>query len=194
VRAVGNVVMSVDDENKDSTEELNPTCIDDGRELWEWDSKYPLEARKEINFEARYLAFMFVISLLIIYIGHLEGMPSLLGICNIEDKAIFYAIAFSGGLLGGTLFGMKWLYHSVARGRWHIDRRLWRLNTPWISAAVGLMLVLFMDSGLMEGDAQGWSREKSFVIGFTAGYFSDSALGKFSEIAQIIFSRATPNK
>ena len=36
-----------------------------------------------------------------------------------------YALLAGGGLLGGTVYGGKWLYHAVAKGLWHEDRKLW---------------------------------------------------------------------
>ena len=34
------------------------------------------------------------------------------------------------GSVGGTIFAIKWLVHSVANGLWHQDRFLWRVFVP----------------------------------------------------------------
>jgi hypothetical protein len=97
-----------------------------------------------------------------------------------------HGLAWCGGVLGGTLLGVKWLYHVVARKFWHLDRRLWRLFTPHISGALAFVVVGLLSSkavGLFDRQA---IESRPFIIGtaFIVGYFSDNALASLAEIAE----------
>ena len=104
-------------------------------------------------------------------------------------KLSLYGTAWFGGLLGGTLFDMKWHYHVVARGLWHQDRRLWRVFTPHISGGLGFAIIALMSSGIFKIFDRSALESHSVIIAvsFLVGYFSDSAIGKLAEIAQTLF-------
>jgi hypothetical protein len=112
---------------------------------------------------------------------------------NLSDKryATFalYCYAWLGGSLGGTLFDLKWLYHSVGKGLWHVERRLWRILIPHISGGHAFAVIVLISSGIFRiFDATTLSRAPVVVgIGFLVGYFSDSAIGKLNEIANTLF-------
>jgi hypothetical protein len=97
--------------------------------------------------------------------------------------------AWLGGLLGGTVFATKWLYHGVAKNIWNIDRRLWRLFIPHLSGALALAFVGLMGSGLIvifdqKALASVWV---CFGLSFLVGCFSDSASAKLAEVARTLF-------
>src|SRR3546814_6990402 len=52
--------------------------------------------------------------------------------CSTCQPMVFnrYSYLFFSGVLGGTLFGLKYLYKVVARGWWNEDRELWRFFSP----------------------------------------------------------------
>eukprot|EP01032_Pedospumella_encystans_P000293 gene293-331_t len=50
--------------------------------------------------------------------------PATSAIFHIELKLI---AVFFVGCVGGTTFSIKWLIHSVAKLKWHLDRRYWRM-------------------------------------------------------------------
>lgn len=87
------------------------------------------------------------------------------------------------GFLGGTIYDIKILYKSVASGKWHKDRRIWRIATPWVSMALTIVVAsmmaakVFLSAGVF----------MAIVIGFFAGYFSESAIGKLYAVAQVLF-------
>ena len=91
--------------------------------------------------------------------------------------------------MGGTIFAIKWLYHSVARGIWHEDRRLWRLWTPWISLGLAFVFWALMSSGLLKifNPAAMSSELTTLSLGFLIGYFSDAATAKLAEVANTLF-------
>jgi len=66
--------------------------------------------------------------------------------------------------------------------------------TPHISGGHAFAMVVVMSSGLLRiFDAQELARPPVVVaVGFLVGYFSDSAIGKLTEIAQTLFG--THNK
>ena len=107
----------------------------DNRELGDWRSKYSdPQARCGIRVEAIYLALLFfltLIGMIVLWFGWPERW------LHLGDQKyatlLRYGLAWFSGMLGGILYAAKWLYHSVARQLWHLDRRIWRLFTPHIS-------------------------------------------------------------
>jgi hypothetical protein len=100
-----------------------------------------------------------------------------------------YSYSWIGGVLGGTLFTLKWLYHSVARWLWHRDRRLWRFCAPHLSGALAFVFLCMINSGIIVIFDKNATEKPSVIIAisFLVGYFSDSALAKMSEIAMSLF-------
>ena len=106
-----------------------------------------------------------------------------------------YGYFFLGGVLGGTLFGVKYLYHVVAKGYWNEDRFLWRFLSPLLSGSLAFIVGALTDAGLL-GLTTSASRAPAFLsLGFITGYFGDKALAKMTEIADVIFgTRDSPKK
>jgi len=104
----------------------------DGRLPGEWQSKFPKEARRRINAEAIILVVFFVF--FCFTSGTLLGLSSQSGSLQLFGATVtvdFRLLAiFSVGCLGGTTFSIKWLVHSVARCKWHLDRCYWRFFVP----------------------------------------------------------------
>ena len=163
----------------------------DGREAFEFTSKYPKEIRKEIRNESIYLFFIMFLSLAVLFLNW-SGLLSRFIILDESSNILlkyFITFAFSG-MLGGILFGMKYFYRVVARGYWHQDRKYWRIMSPFISLIVALIIGAMSSSGLLttqEDPRLGWQ----LSIGFFAGYFADEAVGKMYEIASVVFGKST---
>jgi hypothetical protein len=100
-----------------------------------------------------------------------------------------YALSWGAGTLGGTLFAIKWLYHTVARQLWHMDRRLWRLFTPHISGGLAFGVTALIASGVIRIFDKNATNSYALLVGFgfLVGYFSDSAIAKLSEVADTLF-------
>ncbi len=163
----------------------------DGRRVGQWKTRYSdPEAQKAIRLEAAYAAFLLLLCpllLLLVWIVPLSVIPSMGDeACKILCR---YGFAWIGGLFGGTLYTMKWLYHVVAHGRWHRDRRLWRLLAPHLSAALAFVFICMVESGILPVFDRTVTRRPSAVVAmaFLVGYFSDTALAKMSEIAISLF-------
>jgi hypothetical protein len=104
-----------------------------------------------------------------------------------------YGSAWLGGLLGGCVFSIKWLYHSIARGKWHLDRRAWRLFTPLISGTLAFALMALALSqalpilGTTVTDSLGAIAGVSFLL----GYFSDNTVAALAAAADRVLGKRT---
>jgi hypothetical protein len=159
----------------------NPT---DNRALYDFASRWPSDARRAQCREGCYLGALAAVGL--------GGLFALL-ICTrvtLEPKInSCIALAFSAGLLGGTVFCLKWWYHSIAKGIWNLDRRAWRIAVPWQGALVAVFVHVLFKSDLL-GFLNPTALDKIHNIlafGFIVGYFSDSAIAKLAEIAESLF-------
>jgi len=186
-----------------------PADYSDGRKVADqqalkWDTLYPEEARKRIRAEAIYLgvvllslflAFLYCLSETLATESGAIQPPSDTGNPRVATPPsslfLVYVTAWLSGSIGGTLFSIKWLYHSVAKQIWHKDRLLWRLFTPHMSGCLAFFMVLLVASGVIRiFDEQFFRRVISVVgFGFLVGYFSDKALAKMAEVADTLFGK-----
>jgi hypothetical protein len=162
----------------------------DGRKKYDWKSGYDPAARKDIRNEALYLAaLLFGLPLAMLFLW-LDYPKYLAHLSDQKYRPVLkYGFAWASGTLGGTLFDLKWLYHTVARGLWHEDRRLWRLFTPHISGGLSVFFLALVASGALRIFDSKATDSLSVVmgLGFLVGYFSDSAVAKLTEIAETLF-------
>lgn len=159
----------------------NPT---DNRALYDYASRWPENARKAQRGEGIYLAVLGVLSL-----GALLGTLLATNVADAPRTLPCLSAVFFTGLLGGTVFSVKWWYHSIARGIWHVDRRAWRIAVPWQGAIVAMFMHVLFKSDLL-GILNPAALDKIHNIlafGFIVGYFSDSAIAKLAEIADSLF-------
>lgn len=162
----------------------------DERDKGQWESRYPAKAKWAIRVDAAYVALVLALTLVAILLSWRgTAFQWLAGDCTSCSRATFerYAYFYLGGQLGGTLFGVKYLYNVVARGWWNIDRRLWRLFSPFLSGGLALTVGALTDSGVLGLATKATSGAAYFSLGFVAGYFADSALRKMKEIADTMF-------
>jgi hypothetical protein len=163
----------------------------DNRALLDWQSKYnESDARKEIRIEAVYLAILLFGMPVLMCVLWLEAPKNWLHLSDAKYGPILkYGLAWGAGTLGGTLFAIKWLYHTVARQLWHMDRRLWRLFTPHISGGLAFGVTALIASGVIRIFDKNATNSHPLLVGFAflVGYFSDSAIAKLSEVADTLF-------
>jgi hypothetical protein len=162
----------------------------DGRRPGEWKSRYPDEALAQIKKEAIYLGVLLFLSPASMLLLNSGLVQSLTRASDEQFRPILtFGLAWLGGLLGGTLFDIKWLYHVVARERWNQDRIYWRVFAPHISSGLAFATIALISSGLFRIFDSSTTQSKTLVIGvsFLVGYFSDTAIAKLAEIAQTIF-------
>ncbi len=183
-----------------SSEGFSPADFTDGRKPGDWKSRYPdVVAEKAIRFEQWYLALHLAMGILFVAIVYSSERPKACvaeggGPISLQWQHLL--LAWSAGLLGGTLFAIKWLYHSVAKWNWNADRFLWRWFTPHVSAVLAAAFVILGGSGILAiFDARAFqSIDLCFGLAFLVGYFSDSAIAKLTEIAETLFGPSRPNR
>jgi hypothetical protein len=104
------------------------TDYTDGRAPYDWQSKFPTEARKHICCEAVILAITLLVligltTVALVFSGatYPVALPTLGAnvTANIDPRMI---VLFLCGAVGGTTFSIKWLIHAVAKGSWHLAR------------------------------------------------------------------------
>ncbi len=185
----------------------------DGRPPWDWQTRFPLEAKKQIRREAVYLFFclmMFgvssaiVASLLKADIVFNFFCSSALNSSNTNAALDCYSFSFQRnwiicyfvGGLGGTTFSIKWLMHSVGTGKWHQDRILWRVFVPLIGGVYAIMVHGLSNTGLVGGnvDGIGFGLTAIASISFLVGYFSDGVSGLLTNVANTIFGTVIEKK
>jgi hypothetical protein len=172
---------------------IDPTKgFDDGRKPWDWDTRFPTEAKRLINREALiaggylalFLAATFIctgFSVKTIPIPMSENMVFSL---QVELLAIFFT-----GALGGTTFSIKWLMHSVATGKWHKDRFYWRVFVPLVGGVYAVIVMNLFNGGMigMGGPSNDRSISTVTALAFLVGYFSDGVSGLLSNVANAVF-------
>lgn len=170
----------------------------DGRKQGDWKTRYPdKECQLNIRKEAIYIGVLLFLTPILMLILWMRFPTYWFIIDEYHYEIILrYSIAWLGGTLGGTLFDIKWLYHSVARNLWNVDRRLWRLFTPHISGALAFAIILLISSGILKIFDKETIHSPSVIlsIGFLVGYFSDSATAKLSELAETLFGTLKKSK
>ena len=160
----------------------------DGRGRYEWVSRYPVRAKCEIWLETLFVACVLATALFGIYLTWSGTLTALLQCPQCSTETLRrYAYFFFSGMLGSILFGGKYLYHVVARGYWHQDRRLWRFLSPFLAASLALIVAAAIDSGMMGLAFRAGSHAACVAMGFFSGYFADKALAKMTEIADVVF-------
>ncbi len=163
----------------------------DGRQPYNWTSCYPPIARKEIRCEAFYLFILLLFSFIFSCLGCIDATLPFLNAESFKiNKFALYAVS---GLLGGSVFGIKYFYRVVARGYWHQDRRFWRLFSPLIAMPIALVIGAMIDASFLSAPKP-LSITATVSIGFLSGYFADDAVGKMYEIANVLFGKSSSPK
>lgn len=191
--------MSESGENEQKDQAWAPFDLTDGKEKGQWKSCYPPEARKWIRIETCYLLLLTLLSMAgIFYIltqPYIVLEPSPKNDSTASETvhascAVLGIIeALLAGTIGGCCFGIKCMYHFVAKQMWHEDRRLWRLLSPPLSGILSVFMAFLVASGLMQIFDKQFLECHLRVIAFSflVGYFSDKALAKMADVADTVF-------
>lgn len=163
----------------------------DGRKPWDWDSRYPKEAQRRMNTEAYVLLTMLVLAL--VGSGVCIGLADQNYSINLDGPLLWinfkFLAIFCAGFLGGVTFSIKWLIHAVAKGKWHRDRRYWRLMVPVVGGVYACVVMTLFGSGVFASQAPTATAApmSTVALAFLVGYFSDGVSGLLSNIANAVF-------
>lgn len=185
------------DDKKKKTEIHSENCepdpselVTDGRCKYETETGYVEEDLKKIRRESIFLFVVLFVSLGLLLLNITGQIVSLLQLEGVQANILqHYLTYFLSGILGGILFGMKIFYRYVAKGRWHLDRRYWRIMSPFIAGAIALVIGSMAEVGVVD-EPNGWS----ILVGFLAGYFADRAVGKMIDVAKVLFGEEESKK
>ena len=163
--------------------------LEDGRDPWDWKSKYPLECKPLIYREAILVGAYLFISLAAS--GILAGLGGgsfeiPLGESLTLSISTSLLLTFAVGALGGTTFSIKWLMHSVATGKWHIDRIYWRIFVPLVGGVYAVIVMQLFAGGLL-GRVEATDLGTTAAFAFLLGYFSDGVSGLLTNVANAVF-------
>jgi len=171
--------------------DFSPKDLTDGREPLEWKTKYPFGAWILIICESLYISLLLFGVPIVIFLIWLKIPHSFFSSVSEEAYKILakYVYAWLGAFYGGIIIDLKWLYHSVSKKKWHVDRILWRILEPHLSASLGLIFMFLLTSGLLNIFDQDYLNLPAVAIsiGILVGLFSDNATGKLAEIASKLF-------
>jgi hypothetical protein len=160
----------------------------DDRPLGDWKTRYSdPSAIRAIRLESTYVWVAFSFAVIAILAVSVQSAYRIVPTDKSGWESISpFLLAFLGGVLGGTLFAMKWLYHSVAKGLWNRDRRLWRLFTPALSGGAGLTIILLCASGVIPlfGPTLVHTNAGALGLSVVFGYFSDRAFSSLERLAE----------
>jgi hypothetical protein len=169
----------------------------DGRVRGEWQTRYTdVAARAAIRIEAIYVSLVFLLCPTAILLLAVRWPRNWLEIdITTWDRVAHWGFVWFGGMLGGSLFAMKWMYHSVAKGLWNQDRRLWRLFTPLLSAGVGFTVVVLSSSRVLPLFGPDLVRSNTGATGVAilVGYFSDQTISRLAAMAEGHLGRSRAN-
>jgi hypothetical protein len=123
------------------------------------------------------------------YLAASDNTNNSAGLVKISPVFLGFLGSLFAGTLGGCSFGIKCMYHFVAKLMWHEDRRLWRLLSPPLSGILSLFMVFLVASGLLQIFDTKFIEQPIRVMAFSflVGYFSDKALAKMAEVADTLF-------
>ncbi len=171
--------------------------LTDGRREGVYATAYGFGAWTQILIELVYLVVLMLagligLFLLAKYAVYKQSSGLVFGLLGAPEQSkalqLYSAIALSG-VCGGCSSSLKWLYHSVAKQRWHRDRCIWRLVVPLLSGVLAVFTGMMVISGLVPFLARSWlaGLTAAAAFGFFVGLFSDNLLAALERIAFHLF-------
>lgn len=171
--------------------------LTDGREPASFTSVYSSGAWFQIGIELLYLVSVLVAALVSLVVlarfALINEAPdivrSVFGSYPAGRPMVTWAAAALGGLCGGCSSSLKWLYHAVAKKRWHRDRVVWRFVVPILSAVLAVFSGLMIVSGIIPflSKTPFASPAAGAAFGFFIGFFSDNVLAGLQRFALSTF-------
>lgn len=165
----------------------------DHRRRGEYKTRYDKAAWLQITAEFLYLiVLLFLGAAALLWLGYFVAATSP------EDQRQFGYFAYPrdrefllgltialSGLVGGTAFSLKWLYHAVAEWSWNVDRVFWRLIVPFLSGILAFFVASMISAGIVSVFNAAFFSNFFGALGggFFIGYFSDNVLAALQNLA-----------
>ena len=147
-----------------------------------------------MRLEGAYLAGILVACAATLFLLATDKLVKPLRLSDQDGQALAsYGGAWIGGTLGGCVFTIKWYYHSIARGKWHLDRRAWRFFTPHVSGVLAFATASLFISGVLPlfNDQITQSASAIVALSFVVGYFSDNTVAALAATADRVLGTKT---
>ncbi len=144
--------------------------------------------------ECAYLTALLALCPVIIFVLATNKLAKPLRLTDNDARLLArYGSAWVGGTLGGCVFTIKWFYHTIARGKWHLDRRAWRFLTPVVSGALAFGTAALFISGVLPIFNTDVTRSIGAIVGlsFLVGYFSDNTVAALAATADRVLGTKT---
>ena len=170
--------------------------LTDGRKTGDTKTRYNFWEWLQIIFELIYLSTFLAVGLLSLLViarmlifPQFNFLPEFMGVYPENKKIIVWLSVGLGGLCGGCTGALKWLYHSVAKQRWHRDRIVWRIIVPLNSAVLSTFTGLMIYSGVIPllNETSLANPSAGAAFGFFLGLFSDNLLACLQNFAHSVF-------
>lgn len=165
----------------------------DHRRRGEYKSRYDSSAWRQIVIEFVYLvALLIACTVALLWLGYYVAATSpgdhreFANFAYPRDRAFFLGVTIAlSGIVGGTAFSLKWLYHSVAEWSWNRDRILWRIIVPFLSGILAFFVASMITSGILSVFNSAFFSNFYGALGggFFIGYFSDNVLAALQNLA-----------
>jgi hypothetical protein len=165
----------------------------DHRRRGQFKSRYPKSALWQIALEFAYLFLLLSLAVAgLLFIGYVAGASTpedsrSFGIISYpRDRSLLLVLTVAlSGIVGGSAFALKWLYHSVAKWTWNCDRLWWRLIVPVLSGVLALFVSALVTTGTVAVFNPNFFKSFYGALGggFFIGYFSDNVLAALQNLA-----------
>ncbi len=171
----------------------------DGRAPGDTDTRYKGKERIQIIGEFMYLLLAITVGCAILLLLLQcacdlsdSAQAGRSGLCRASSAPVILTVAlFLSGAVGGAVFALKWLYHSVARNSWHKDRFIWRISVPVMGGVLGVFAAFIFSRALGTSFDADAAKPDSLMpacgLAFLVGIFADGVLASMERLARSIF-------
>ena len=183
------------------TDSSDVASLTDGRQPGDYGTKYLFSAWVHIFLELTYLLAILAVSLLglallAIYVDQKQQHGFIFGLIGPLPNSlplVCWASMCLSGVCGGCCFSLKWLYHAVAKRKWHRDRTIWRGVVPVLSGVLAVFSGLMIVAGLVPFFAKTplTVPVTAAGYGFFVGFLSDNLIAALQRIATHVFGTAS---
>jgi len=109
----------------------------------------------------------------------------------IPAPMVLIAIFALSGMIGASVFSLKWLYHSISKDMWNRDRFLWRISVPLVGAVLGVFVSFIFARTFGTAFSSTYVGLDTLLPAcgfcFLVGIFADGVIASLENLARRIF-------